>query len=57
MSTTISVKMKKSKKTKNTYVYASEDSLAAVPTLYIKKSAFPPGTEGPERIEVTINGV
>jgi len=47
--------MVKSKETKGTYVYAAKDESGehVVPTLYVKKGAFP-GGKGPEVITITI---
>lgn len=48
----MTTKLKYTKATKSTFVYVSEDADAAIPTLYIKKSALP--NPAPESITVTI---
>lgn len=53
MANTIAVKMSWVKATKNTHVYANAtDEGDVIPTLYIKKSAYPEGE--PKHITVTI---
>lgn len=51
--TSIRVKMNLMKETKGTFVFNAKDEKAAIPTLYIKKSAFPE-QKAPENIVVTL---
>ena len=48
----ISIELTKDRDTKGTYVYKNNDQGAAVPSLYIKKSAFE--GEAPASIKLTI---
>ena len=47
------VEMELSKETKGTFVYASSEEDSAIPTLYIRKSAYPDGA--PDSINVTVS--
>lgn len=49
------IKMKKARDTKNTEVYKNEADDAAIPSLYIKKSAFK--GEAPDEITVEIKEI
>ena len=51
--TNIQVKMKLAKETKGTFVFHAESEQAAIPTLYIKKSAFPK-QEAPSNVTITL---
>lgn len=50
------IKMTKARDTKNTEVYKNEADDAAIPSLYIKKSAFK-GKEAPSEITVEIKEI
>lgn len=48
----IEVGMELAKETKGTYVFSANNAEAAIPTLYVKKAAFPKGA--PTEIIVTV---
>lgn len=49
------IKLKKARDTKGTFVYKSDEENAAIPSLYIKKSAVT--GEAPEEITVEIKEI
>ena len=49
----VEITMTKARDTKGTYVYKNDEQGAAIPSLYIKKSAI--DGEAPEKIVVTVN--
>lgn len=51
--TNITVKMSLAKETKGTFVFHADAENAAVPTLYVKKSAYP-NQQAPKKISITV---
>lgn len=53
MSESVKIVLTKAKETKGTYVYSNPD--AVVPSVYVKKDAFPDGA--PAKLEMTLTPV